>query len=225
MINMCNSIYSIWQFLFEPPDRVAFYTAALVFVTAFLVVVAWIQLASLKKTSRAEFIKKFNDSFFTIETRQLVLLLLNSSLEFSVLHINNEKGEAIDRLPYLRLNKEIVGQLKGAGLITVEDWRLGYNAFEVDDLLLGHLDDVGRYEKNGLLGIKAAYATFGYYFHELLEKDSPAEKMMNDKDNEGNYEDLKYMQKELESYKTVINKCFYCRLYWHVRHWIRRKSL
>jgi len=127
-------------------DRLGLWSFVLVLVTALLVLVAWWQLRSIKKTSRAEFIKKFNDSFFTKETRELVLLLSNSALEFSVLEIKDKED---DRLPYLKLKGNVVEQLKTAGLITVEDWRLGYNAFEVDDLLLGHLDDVGRYEKKG----------------------------------------------------------------------------
>lgn len=205
-------------------DRLGLWTFALALATAFLVFVAWWQLRSIKKTSRAEFIKKFNDSFFTEDTRKLITLLFNSALEFCVLDIKL-KDKKDDRLPYLKLKADVVEQIKKAGLISVEDWRLGYNAFEVDDLLLGHLDDVGRYEKKGLLDITDAYKTFGYYF-ELLEEGAPAQEMLDDKDNAGKYEDLKYMQKEFESYNTMMEKdCLLGMLYWHIRHWIKKKVI
>jgi len=139
-------------------DKTAVWTAVLCFVTLSLVGVAWYQLSSIKKTTRADYLKRLNDSFFTQDTRNLLVLLFNSAIEFSILPIRNTEGtNDIDELPYFEIDKSVLKQLKEAGLILLPEWRKGFNAFEIDDLLLGPLDDVGRFERHGLLDIRTAY--------------------------------------------------------------------
>jgi hypothetical protein len=171
--------------------------------TLTLIVVAIWQLTKISNISNADFIKRFNDSFFTPETRQLITLLSNSALKFEILYITNPNGVIIDRLPYLKIIKSITRQLIGAGLIQVEDWRNGYNAFEIDDLILGHLDDVGGFVKSGLIDLDNAYETFSYYVNDLLTKDSPLRSMLDDEDNEGNYDNVKYIMVKFSTYKTT----------------------
>lgn len=191
--------------LFKSPnscdiDRTALYTAILAVLTGVLAIVAYSQLSSIKKTSRADFIKKFNDSFFTPETRNLITLLMNAGIEFDVFQIKGENGEPIDRLPFFKIKSNVREQLEDAGLIRIELWRKGYTAFEVDDLLLGHFDDVGRFERKGLIDIETAYHTFGYYFHELVENNQAVKKMLEHEDNKGAYSDLEYINKKFKAH-------------------------
>ena len=208
-------------------DKTALWTAALVIVTFILLLVAYFQLSNIKKTARAEYIKRLNDSFFTEETRNLMVLLFNSAIELSTLPIMDEEGKTkIDELPYFKIKEFVLEQLKNSGLISFADWRKGYNAFEIDDLLIGHLDDVGRFEKNGLLDIHTAYSTFGYYVLELVgeneEEKTEVRKYLNDQECQGNYDDLEYIYEEFVSYKNVKNKCWCKRRLWSIRHSLKK---
>jgi hypothetical protein len=202
---------AILEFLFGNAegciDKTAVWTAVLVVMTLFLIIVAWSQLSSIRKTTKADYLKRLNDSFFTEETRNLLVLLFNSAIEFSVLPIRG-KGSTIpiDRLPYFKIDEFVLKQLKDNGLISLPDWRKGYNACEVDDLLLGPLDDVGRYEKNGLLDIRSAYDTFGYYVCELVGDNEGVKAFLKHEDNRGNYDDLERLYEEFLSYKKSKNK-------------------
>jgi hypothetical protein len=206
-------------------DKTALWTAALVIVTFILLLVAYFQLSNIKKTARAEYIKRLNDSFFTEETRNLIVLLFNSAIELSILPIMDKEGkDQIDELPYFKIKEFVLEQLKNSGLISLAEWRKGYNAFEIDDLLIGHFDDVGRFEKNGLLDIHTAYSTFGYYVLELVgnseDEETEVRKYLNDPKCgcQGNYNDLEYIHKEFISYKNMKNKCWCARKLWSIWH-------
>src|SRR5665213_383624 len=124
----------------EHIDRTAIWTAAIAVVTLVAVVVAWRQLAGIRATSRADFTLRFIESFFTPETRTLFLLLMNSALQFEVLEIS--RGEAApERLPYLKIDQDIVHQMSGIAAVPSE--KTGYSGFEIDDLLLGHFESLG----------------------------------------------------------------------------------
>jgi hypothetical protein len=114
------------------------------FLTGIVAGFAAFQLRSIKRTSRADFTKRFIDSFFVEDSRTLFTLLLNSALEFAVRQIK-VGGDKIDELPYMRIKKEIAEQL--TGIVLFDSERSGYSAFEVDDFFLGHFEDVGWYVK------------------------------------------------------------------------------
>jgi hypothetical protein len=117
----------------------------------------------------------------------------------------------------------VLEQLKIGGLISLSEWRKGYNAFEIDDILLGPLDDVGRFEKNGLLDIRTAYNTFGYYVRELVGHNKAVKDFLKDKGSQGNYDDLEYLYREFVSYEEMKTKCWCTRRLWAMGHMIRRR--
>ena len=201
-----NCSMAIFNFLFANADgsidKTAVWTAFLALVTFVLALVAVIQLSSIKKIARADYLKRLNDSFFTEEMRNLLVLLLNSAIEFSILPIKDEQGKNnIDELPNFKIKQYVLDQLWKSGMISIPDWRKSYNAFEIDDWLLGPLDDVGRFEKNGLLDMRSAYDTFGYYVIELVGKNQPVRDFLNHEDSKGNYDDLEYLYKKFLSYQ------------------------
>ena len=110
--------------------------------------------------------KRFIDSFFVEASRTLFTLLLNSALEFAVRPIE-VGGDKIDELPYLRIKKEIADQL--IGIVPFNPERTGYSAFEVDDFLLGHFEDVGWYVQRKLMDLDAAYQSFRFYVIATVE--------------------------------------------------------
>jgi hypothetical protein len=170
-------------------DRTALWTGVIALVTFGAVLFAWVQLRAIRKTSRADFAKCFIDTFFSDDTRTLFALLMNSALTFEVKNID-ENGQKVDRLPYMKIKPEIVKQL--SGIIAVERGRLGYSAFEIDDFLLGHFDDLGRYVMQKLIDFKTARHIFSYYVTESFENPAISE-YLRDEDNQRKYTDFRYI--------------------------------
>jgi hypothetical protein len=104
MMNVLHFLFGSNQWI----DRSAFW-AGIAGVLALLgVSIAFWQLRGIKKISRADFAKRFNDTFFTNETRTLFSLLLNSALEFEVLEITDKDKKVIDRMPFLNIRRDVV---------------------------------------------------------------------------------------------------------------------
>lgn len=183
--------YQIISFLFgvnHGIDRVAFWTGIAAVAAIVAIFIAYVELDSARKTARADFANRFVEAFFTKETRELFTLLMNSALEFDVLIIKDRDGKQIDRLPYLKIRKEIAKHLQG--LVMIDPARTGYSAFEIDDLLLGFFDDIGWYVKKKLVDFETIEQTFGYYVAESY--DNPViQDYLNDKDNRGRYIDFR----------------------------------
>jgi hypothetical protein len=196
-------LHSILNYLFgsnaDGIDRTAFWTGAAALWTAIAaagaigaVLVARHELGRTAATTHADFAKRFVDSFFTPETRGLFTLLMNSALEFKILTIKDEHGKQIDELPFLEIRKAIAGQLKG--VVDISPERSGYSAFEIDDLLLGPLDDIGWYENRGLIDMETIREMFGYYIYECYENQE-IQKYLKEDCNEDKYENFKRLAK------------------------------
>jgi hypothetical protein len=188
---------SILHFLFgsnQYIDRSALWAGVAVVLATVGVAVAFVQLGGIKKVSRADFAKRFIDTFFSAETRTLFTLLLNSALEFAVLEITDEAGMVIDRLPYFRIKKSVAKQLQG--IVAIEEARTGYSAFEIDDLLLGFFDDLGWYYQRGLIDLETIKQAFGYYICESFENDQ-VKRYLADEDNESKYADFRLLYNEV----------------------------
>jgi hypothetical protein len=177
-------------------DRTAFWTAIAAFAAVLAVFVAWFELGRSSKTVRADFAKRFVDSFFTKDTRALFSLLMNSALEFDVLKIKNTEGKQIDELPFFRIKEDIAKQLEG--VIDMPPGKTGYSAFEIDDLLLGHFDDIGWYESRKLIDMETIREMFGYYIYKCYEN-KEIQKYLQDNCNEGKYQNFKRIGREIKN--------------------------
>ena len=184
MLSILHFLFGSGQYI----DRSAFWSGVAVLLAAIGVLIALIQLGGIKKVSRADFAKRFVDSFFSSETRTLFALLMNSALEFTVLEIVDDTGKMIDRLPYWRIKQRVASQLRG--IVRLDEGRIGYSAFEVDDLLLGFFDDLGWYHKRGLIDLETIKQTFGYYICEAFGNEQ-VRSYLADPDNMGRYIDFK----------------------------------
>ncbi|MGD0232208.1 MAG: hypothetical protein ABSC19_17940 [Syntrophorhabdales bacterium] len=130
---------------------------------AFLVWVAWQELTSLGKTSSADFIHRLNKDFFTARTRRLFDLMDIGALEFvSPEDQNPEDGR--DAWPYFRVNRARVAQTtlpdELARLITGREY---YSSWEIDDMLLGHFEDIGNLERRRIVDFGMVDAHFGFF--------------------------------------------------------------
>ena len=142
-------------------DRTARWTGAIAVVTALVGGLrVLLQLRSIRRTSRADFTKRFIDSFFVEDSRTSV----HAAAEFRprICRAANRGRRATKSMscPTLRIKKEIADQL--IGIVPLNPEKTGYSAFEVDDFLLGHFEDVGWYVQRKLMDLNAAYQSFGF---------------------------------------------------------------
>lgn len=103
-------------------------------LTLLLAYVAWVQLSRISETASADFILRLKKDFFQEETRTLIHLFDSDFLKYT------ERGkEAFFQVEEARI--------AGSGLPQDLKERLlkkkVYSAYDVDDLLLGHFEDLG----------------------------------------------------------------------------------
>jgi hypothetical protein len=94
--------------------------------------VAWIQLNKIKNVNSAEFIYKLKKIFFTKEARNLMTLIELDALKY----VNDEK------LPYFIVLEERIAELPEEIKKELLNKRF-YTVYEIDDILLGHFEDIG----------------------------------------------------------------------------------
>ena len=176
---------------------VTFWTAITAIIAILGVAIAWYELDQNRKISRADFIKKFVDSFFTEETRTFFTLLQNQALVFDEKKITDENNKEIDHLPYVKIKKQITEQLNG--IVKIDPDKTGYSAFEIDDFLLGYFDDIQLYRRKGLIDFIMIEQTFGYYITEAYNNPE-IKAYLEHKDNKGRYGDFKLLAQELNNF-------------------------
>jgi hypothetical protein len=104
--------------------------------TILLVGVAWFQLTAIRATTRADFIHRLNADFFNTETRRLLRVLEEGQTKFDA---------------------------SGSSPKFMEGSKVAFDAFDLDDLLLGPLEAVGIFERRGVIDIQLASQFFGWY--------------------------------------------------------------
>jgi hypothetical protein len=127
---------------------------------------------------------------------------MNSGIIFDVLEIV-EQDKVVDRLPYLKINTDVARQL--SGLLSLPVDKVVYTAQEVDDLLLGHLEILGRYVKDKLISFELARSTFEYHVRKAYENNE-IKKYLADTDNKDTYIHLPYLYHRFLSHSKPAAK-------------------
>lgn len=181
-------------------DMVSLWTFCLVLATLLLYLVARYQLSGISKTSKADFIKKFNNDFFVESIRNVIMLLDYKALEYreKTVRSGNKNEEAV--FPYFAIDNEILMQLEISDAIrgTLLE-KMVYSSYEIDDLLLGRFEDIGLFEKQGFLDIKDICNHFSWYINVAWENEEIQKYVKNQRDL---YGDRIYLH-----FEYVYNKC------------------
>jgi hypothetical protein len=186
-------------------DKIALWTFALVVATLLLWWIARKQLGGINRTAKADFSNKFDDNFFNKTTRTLVMLFDYDALTFNRSDISygvNIKGKPFF---YFDINDEIIEQFK----ISPDEKKYLlekkiFTAYEIDDYLLGYFEDIGSFEKDGLLHIRDVYNRFDIYLDSIWNNQEIQNYISTVRDNENDgediYEDFDYIYKKCDSY-------------------------
>jgi len=126
-------------------------------LTAALVLVAWKELGDLARTSKADFIFRLKNNFFTEDARRLLFLVEEDLLQF-------EDSE----IPYFTIRRVndpgLCGRFEELGVkgSTV-------STYAIDDVLLGPFEDVALFLTGRLITLKHAYEMFDTYVTSCAE--------------------------------------------------------
>jgi hypothetical protein len=156
MINLYNVLYP------SGIDWTATGTMITAIVTSGLVLLAWRQLKKMNEISRADFDQRFKNDFFNEKTQQLFMMfqydLISFKTEF-ISYINDE-------FPYFEIDVTKIDS-NPIFKMYLDETKDRYSAYEVDNLLLGHFEDLGLFYKKGLMDIEFIYEGFDYYIEEI----------------------------------------------------------
>ncbi len=137
----------------------------IVFWTFVLAIIALWQLWEMSRTARADFIYKFTDGFFNQECRSLILLFEYDLLTFEIKKVNDQE------FPCFKLDDKKLKDLEGIDGKLKDNFKPIYTMYDIDDKLLGHFEDLGNYERKGLLDIQMVYEGFSYYIKSTWENE------------------------------------------------------
>ncbi len=205
-------------------SRTALWTAGLFVATILLWWIAKGQLSGINKTTKADFIKKFTDDFFNETTREIIMLFDYKALNFRSSEIEYGKDISTKPFPYFMIDENIVKQLKidlkkRKGILDKEC----YSSFEIDDCLLGFFEDLGSYEKKGLIDIEGVYDGFDWYIDIIWNnceiKNYARSQADDEKDGDDIYENFKYIYEKCDSYgkAKLAGQWIW---WWKIKWWI-----
>ena len=165
--------------------------------TLCLLIVAWTQLRKINKNSSADFLHRFKNDFFNDKTRLLILLA-----EYDCLHYVKPKEEGI---PYYEIVLDNIKDEKSKNETKrkIEKFINGnyiIDVYEIDDLLLGHFEDMGILNKKKVLTIEMIYEAFSTYIKICWENKQVREYIQHQREEEKNW-DL------YDKFEDIYNKC------------------
>jgi hypothetical protein len=167
--------------------------------TSLLAGIAYFQLKKANKISQADFDQRFKNDFFKEKTQQLFMLFQYNLLVFKTEPIIDYDYE----FPYFELDSKKI-DANPIYLMYLPKHRYRYSAYEIDELLLGHFEDLGLFYKKNLMDIEFIYSGFSYYIEEIHENDEIKKYIEWSRENEGDEDD--YAEDTFEDFDLIFKK-------------------
>jgi hypothetical protein len=166
--------------------------------TIFLAIFAKRELGKISSNAEAEFLYKFKTDFFTKNEQELI--------------------EAIDG------NQLIYDE--SSGVFTLKnDKAVKLNTYQVDDVLLGHLEDIGQFERLGFLSIDVVYDMFSWYIERTFQNPEIKKYIdleRNAEDGEDIYQDFQSIFKKVKSYGKA-KRAGKSIIIWKIKWWAKNR--
>ena len=164
--------------------------------------VAWYELNKSRNITSAKFAQEFKNNFFNEESRELIMLFEFGLIEY----YDDEKGqgELIDLPEDFGFFKVIMEGYKRKD--NIPSYLLNhtnvYSCYEIDDILLGHFDDIGFWEKKDIMTLDFIDDIFGHYIKTVWENKEInlyIKDMRKTYNSDEIYENFEYIYHKLES--------------------------
>jgi hypothetical protein len=193
-------------------------TAALAILTIIIAWIACVQLNKMSNISKADFAHRCKNDFFTSETRNLFMLFEHDLIEFKFKKLNEDcEGEKAEYLNYFELIKGKKRFVKEDSKQAVnfihqmlnvkedEDNKSSYfSSNEIDDLLLGHFEDLQVFYLKGIIDNDFIYNGYSYYIQTIGDNEQIKAYIKHLKNTEENGSD--FYKKFDELYKRLNPK-------------------
>ena len=201
--------------------HVALWTFWLVVFTFFIWLVGKNQLGGLNSTAKADFIERFSDKFFSPETRAILMLIDYEALHFKICNIDHGDDASLVGFPYFMIDEKVVKQFEipAKALADILERKV-YSAYEIDDFLLGHFEEIGLFEKQGRLDIGDVYSFFDWYIDLSWNNPEIQKYVQHQRDCDGDdiYGDFEYIYRKCDMYGKYLNqKSKPSKLLWKVK--------
>ena len=172
-------------------------TFLLCIATAALIGVGYLQLRQLIQTNGADFADRMKRDFFTTEARRLIFLVEHNFLDFY--HPASE-------IPWFGIVQQPDGPIRNRMReLHADGGKIG--TFDVDDVLLGPLEDVAFFEKTGKLDLETVYSFFGSHIEDVMTNKALLDYIAwarRDANASDIYINLEYLHKKLKKYDEVL---------------------
>jgi hypothetical protein len=156
-------------------DPTIFWSMVTAIGTLLLAWIAWKQLSGLAQTSRADFIFRLKSEFFNPRSKPLLFLIEEDLIDFI---LEGETGYFVIK----DANDERVKSLMRYFGFTEN--RIPTQ--EIDDLILGILEDVGMFQRKGVITLEDVYGVFDTYVVEINDNPAIREYMKYSRGGRGN---------------------------------------
>ena len=158
-------------------------------VTLLLVRIAWKELDKMVNINSADFIYRLKNDFFTEETRNLITLIDLDAIRF----VNN------NGIVYFEVIEKKLKDFPEE-IIRLLTQKKFYSPYEIDDLLLGHFEDIGLFVQKGVVDIEMAYKEFDWYVKTTYENDEIQKYITHLREFEGGdiYDKFEYLYQEFK---------------------------
>lgn len=190
----------------QPLNWDSLWTFGTMFITGLLAIIAYLQLTASHKTQKADFAHRLKNDFFTRATSELVMLFDMGLIHFTVTE-DDAQESLIDTHIHFKVNVEAVKKLNSKLTDKGKDKEVKnyYADVEIDDLLLGHFEDIGVLLKQNSLDIETVYELFSVYVIATWENEEIQKYINWIRDNIENgsdaYDNFEDVYKRVISYK------------------------
>lgn len=178
------------------------------------------QLNIMSSNSSMDLVHRLKTDFFSPETRVLIALIEDKFIEF----INNGESDSY----FLVRSQEIENSLLHQTIKERLTSQQAFSTYEIDDLVLGHIEDMGYLNHRGMLDFRLIYNTFGHYVEQVY--DSPAiqrylqasRKEWSGGDND-TYSELEFISQKCKTYHQAKTcRCPFGLWAWYIRYYLKR---
>jgi len=157
--------------------------------------IAWKELESMNNTTNADFIHKLKNDFFTSRTRKLFILVDLKAVKFITKN---------DDIIYFEVEEEKIKNQPERIKKRLQSKKI-YSSYDVDDILLGPLEDIGLFLRKKIIKIEMTYPEFGYYVMRVYENEEIKkyiEYLRKEEENRDAYENLEFLYNECKKFES-----------------------
>jgi len=158
------------------------FTGLLVTGTIIGVIVGLMQVHGISMTSKAQFLLRFKEDYFTKESRTLMDQIDRNNLKFVI----------VDSVTYFKT--------KVSGTDTL------LSAYDIDNFLLENFEDIGMFESKGMIDLDMVDDMFGWYIEECWENKDIAAYVSYERAQYGNiqYAYFEYIYNKCKNFDKTL---------------------